>query len=68
MNFLTVPRNNVEKPDKDMTDDQLEEAVQFIDKLVKLGVIRLLPTPAEIKAITPLFFLHKPGQPGQWRI
>jgi hypothetical protein len=29
MNFLTVPKNNVKEPDKDMTGDQLELAVQF---------------------------------------
>jgi hypothetical protein len=61
MNFLTVPRINVEEPDKDMTDERLEVAVQFTDELVKLGMIQLPPSPAQIKAI-------KPGQPGEWRI
>jgi hypothetical protein len=35
---------------------------------VKLGVLRLPPSPAEIKAITSLFCLPKLGQPGEWRI
>ena len=68
MNFLKVPRNNVAEPDKGMTDEQLEVAIQFTDELVKLGVLRLPPSPAEIKAITPLFCLPKPGQPGEWRV
>jgi hypothetical protein len=68
MNFLAVPRNNVAEPDKDMTSEQLDVAVQFTDELVKLGVLCLPPSPAEIKAITPLFCLPKPGQPGEWRI
>jgi hypothetical protein len=66
MNFLTVPRNNVEEPDQEMTGDQLEVAVQFTDELVKLGVLRLPPSFAAIKAITPLFCLPMPGQPGEW--
>jgi hypothetical protein len=58
MNFLTVPRNSFTEPDKDMTGDQLEVAVQFTNELVmKLGVLRLAPSPADIKAITPLFCL-----------
>jgi hypothetical protein len=47
-----------------MTGDQLE----FTDELVKLGVLRFLPSPTEITAITPLFYLPKPGQPGNCRI
>ena len=65
MNFLKVPRNNVSEPDKDMTDDQVEVAVQFTDELMRLGVLCLPPSPAEIKVITPLLCSPKPGQPGE---
>jgi hypothetical protein len=64
---LTALRNNVAEPKKDMTGDQLEVAIQCTDELVKLGVLHLSPSPAEIKAIMPLFCLPKPGQPGKWR-
>jgi hypothetical protein len=37
-----------------MTGDQLEVAAQLTDELVKVGVLLLSPSPAEIKAITPL--------------
>jgi hypothetical protein len=50
MNYLTIPRNNVSEPDKDMTDDRLEVAVQFTGELVTLGDLRLPSTAECVKA------------------
>ena len=67
MNFLTDPTTHL-APNGAMTDEQLSIAIEFVEELIKLGVLEQNPDDDPIRAICPLFVLAKAGQPGQWRI
>jgi hypothetical protein len=64
MNFLVQPNGQLEF-NSEMDDQQLEVASQFVDELVRLGV--LVEATQPILANGPLFLVPKPGQPGEWR-
>jgi hypothetical protein len=66
MNFLKTPSAEV-TDNSEMDDEQICIAEEFINGLVKLGVLMAIP-PEEMLANGPLFCVPKPGQPGQWRI
>ncbi|CAJ1936814.1 unnamed protein product [Cylindrotheca closterium] len=51
-----------------MDEEMLEAAVQFVDKLVELGVLRSTDEGLTVLANAPLFVVGKDGQPGQWRV
>jgi hypothetical protein len=63
MNFLEEPPLGLVK-NSVMTDDQLETATQFVDVLIKLGVLQEHPEP--LMNNFPLFLVEKAIQ-GEWR-
>jgi hypothetical protein len=68
MNFLVEPRSNLDKPDPVLDETQSGVADEFVGELCALGTLGLPPTQKDIRAITPLFLLQKPGQADQWRV
>lgn len=48
-----------------MTKEQLEIAIEFVDELIKLGVLELSPEDDPVRATCPLFVLPKAGQHNQ---
>ena len=68
MNFLVEPRSNLDKPDPVLDETQSGVADEFVGELCALGTLGLPPTQKDIRAITPLFLLPKPGQVDQWRV
>ncbi|CAJ1931340.1 unnamed protein product, partial [Cylindrotheca closterium] len=51
-----------------MDEEMLEAAVQFVDELVELGVLRSIDEGLTVLTNAPLFVVGKDGQPGQWRV
>jgi hypothetical protein len=60
MNFLTDPTTHL-APNGAMTDEQLSIAIEFVEELIKLGVLERNPDDDPIRAICPLFVLAKAG-------
>ena len=67
MNFLVEPAEHL-TANGEMTAEQLEIAIEFVDELLALGVLEESPDDDPVRATCPLFVLPKTGQPGQWRI
>jgi len=66
MNFLTEPRDEV-VPNQAMDLEAEGIATEFVEELMRLGVLQPLPEGASLRANAPLFCVPKAGQPGQWR-
>lgn len=66
MNFLTEPSGDLVM-NQEMDPEAKGIATDFVNELVRLGVLRALPDGSSLKANAPLFCVPKEGQPGQWR-
>lgn len=66
MNFLKLPAAHLTQNSR-MTPTELETAVDFVDELISLGVLELVPPNETLTNNCPLFLVPKPGQPGQFR-
>jgi hypothetical protein len=62
MNFMETPVPVLEENGK-MTDSQLTIAVAFVNELISLGVLALVPHVVLRMNVCPLFSIAKPGQP-----
>ncbi|CAJ1959796.1 unnamed protein product [Cylindrotheca closterium] len=51
-----------------MDEEVLKAAIQFVDELVELGVLRSIDEGLTVLTNAPLFVVGKDGQPGQWRV
>jgi len=51
-----------------MDESGLNTAAEFVDELIKLGVVRDIDEGMEILTNAPLFVVPKEGQPGEWRV
>ncbi|CAJ1968834.1 unnamed protein product [Cylindrotheca closterium] len=66
-NFLERPEPHI-RPNAPMDEEMLEAAVQFVDELVELGVLRHIDEGLKVLTNAPLFVVGKDGQPGEWRV
>ena len=66
MNFLRPPDPGAHDNAR-MDDEQLAVAVEFVEELLDLRVLRC-PESGEVVANAPLFLVPKEGQVGQWRV
>jgi hypothetical protein len=67
MNFLTAPTAKV-TPNAPMDASQSAIAGAFLDELMSLGVVRLVPAGRKVICNAALFCVPKAGQPGEWRV
>lgn len=67
MNFLKEPTPEIHDNAK-MDEQQLEVAVEFVEELRGLGVLRPPQEDTPVSSTAPLFCIPKEGQPGQWRV
>ena len=51
-----------------MNKDMQNAAMDFIDKLISLNIVRTAIEGRKILTNAPMFVVDKPNQPGQWRI
>ena len=55
-------------PNANMDDEQLQVATEFVDELIKLGIVSQLADRVSILCNAPMFVVPKEGQPHQWRV
>ena len=67
MGFLSPPERVIH-PNAPMEEDQREVAVQFVEELIAIGVLRRLRSGELMWTNAPLFCVPKPGQVGEWRV
>jgi hypothetical protein len=48
------------------SEEQLETKTVFVDELITLGALSLVPHGFELLNTFTLFLVPKPGQPDQW--
>ncbi|CAJ1953803.1 unnamed protein product [Cylindrotheca closterium] len=56
------------RPNAPMDEEMTMAAVEFVNKLVDLGVLRDIDKGRKVLTNAPLFVVSKDGQPGQWRV
>ena len=66
-NFLSEPPAAL-TPNANMDESGFNATAEFVDELIKLGVVRDIDEGMEILANAPLFVIPKEGQPGEWRV
>jgi hypothetical protein len=65
MKFMECPPPGKEARSP-FTLEQLEISTRFVDELISVGVLPLVPHEDKIFNTFPLFLVPKSGQPGQW--
>ena len=65
MRFLVELKGIQLEDSPELTEEQLEVVVKFVEELISLGVLEEADGP--LQRVCPLFVVPKPGQPGQWR-
>ena len=66
MNFMEAPTPGL-VPNQELKGVELKEAVNFVNELIELKVLRPPPSILQLLNNFPLFLVPKPGQPGQFR-
>eukprot|EP00957_Ditylum_brightwellii_P057057 4324380-Ditylum_brightwellii.AAC.1 len=51
-----------------MNEEQLDTVAEFVDKLLELGPLAVMPEGENMLRNGPLKIVPKPGQSGQWRV